>query len=88
MGVIFSAPVNSFKRLTGRYVLTSRLLGHTDAITCVSLSKDGNVLASGGKSAYIFLFRELIGYARIRRPETMGHEAQQRNLCAPSVHVQ
>ena len=50
MGVIISTPVNSFRSLSGRYVLTSKLYGHTDAITCVSLSKNGSILASGGKS--------------------------------------
>ncbi|KAI0766263.1 WD40-repeat-containing domain protein [Irpex lacteus] len=48
MGSILSVPLNSYRRIAGRYVLAARLSGHTDAITCVSLSKDGSILASGG----------------------------------------
>ncbi|KAI0338944.1 WD40 repeat-like protein [Trametopsis cervina] len=48
MGNILSVPVRAVKYLTGRYVLEGKLRGHTDAINCLALSKNGQVLASGG----------------------------------------
>lgn len=55
---MLNIPTTSFKRFTGRYVLEGKLRGHTDAINCLTLSKNGQVLASGG-TQLAFMYRKI-----------------------------
>lgn len=38
---------------TSRYKLSGRLIGHTESIHALAVSKDGRVLASGGEPKFL-----------------------------------